>query len=185
MLKSSRLWLRRVLPSDQPEWERWLTDSDVNRVLSSGSSMPRSPISLSDALAYWSADAADHVGFTIMSSDDVPIGAVQLADIDPWARHAELGIFIGDPACRGHGLGTEAMRLLLDFAFRQLNLHKVWLTVDADNDPAIRCYVRLGFRRDGVQRDAIYRDGRYLDRLLMSILESEFAPGDQETTEGR
>ncbi|HLI50818.1 MAG TPA: GNAT family N-acetyltransferase, partial [Thermomicrobiaceae bacterium] len=121
MLRSSRLRLRRILPSDQPHWERWLADPAVNRVLSSGSSMPRSPITLPEALAYWSADATDHVGFTMLTPDDEPIGAVQLADIEPWARHAELGIFIGEPANRSKGLGTEAMRLLLDFAFRQLN----------------------------------------------------------------
>lgn len=174
MLRSSRLWLRRILPSDQPHWERWLADPAVNRVMSSGSSIPRSPISLPEALAYWSADAADHVGFTLLTAGDEPIGAIQLSDIDPWARHAELGVFIGDPAYRGKGLGSEAMRLLLSFAFRQLNLHKVWLTVDADNQTAIRCYDRLGLRRDGVERDAIYRDGAYLDRIVMSILEDEF-----------
>lgn len=174
MLRSARLRLRRMLPSDQPHWERWIVDPAVNRVLSSGSGMPRSAISLPQALDYWSADAADHVGFTILVSDEQPVGSIQLADIDPWARHAELGIFIGDPAFRGQGLGTEAIRMVLDFSFRQLNLHKVWLTVDSDNDPAICCYDRLGFKRDGVLRDAIFRDGRYLDRLLMSIVENEF-----------
>jgi len=65
-------------------------------------------------------------------------------------------------------------RVVLDFAFERLNLHKVYLTVDADNPSAIRSYNKAGFKKDGVLRDEVYKNGQYVDRILMSILKHEY-----------
>lgn len=174
MYVGERVILRRLRPEDGQQWEQWLAEPGLNKILSSGLGIPISPANIKETARRLSEDSATRADFAIITRDDEPIGYSHLAGIDPWARHAELGIFIGEPDYRGCGYGTEATRLLLDFAFAQLNLHKVWLTVDADNQPGIRCYDRLGFHRDGVIRDAIFRDGCYVDRILMSILEVEY-----------
>lgn len=152
----------------------WLRDPVLNVALSSGLGIPLSDHFVRQAIARFAEDSTTRVDFCVLALGGPPIGWVHLAEIDPWARHAELGIFIGEADYRGRGFGTETTRLVVEFGFNQLNLNKVWLTVDADNEAALRCYNRVGFRRDGVIRDAVYRDGRYIDRILMSVLRSEY-----------
>ncbi|HIC94568.1 MAG TPA: N-acetyltransferase, partial [Anaerolineae bacterium] len=63
---------------------------------------------------------------------------------------------------------------LLGFAFREMNLHRVYLSVHDYNERAIRCYEKCGFRHEGRLREALFRDGRYHDELMMGILREEF-----------
>ena len=72
---------------------------------------------------------------------------------------AEMAIGIGDPALRGQGYGREALDLLLGYAFHELGLYRVGLTVLDYNTAAIRAYERVGFVREGVQREAVWRAG--------------------------
>lgn len=103
------------------------------------------------------------------------VGSCQLHGIHPVHRSAELQIRIGRAEQRGRGLGTHAVRLLLDFAFRDLNLRRVFLHVLAGNAPAIRAYEKAGFTREGVLRRAAYIDGEYRDVVVMSVLAEEHA----------
>jgi len=90
---------------------------------------------------------------------------------------AELQIRIGDAADRGRGVGSEAVGLLLRFAFDDLNLQRVQLHVFADNAAAIRVYEKAGFVREGVLRQAAHIGGKYVDVVLMGILREDYARG--------
>jgi len=103
-----------------------------------------------------------------------PIGNAALQDIDPRNRTAELGLFIGEPERRGHGLGTEAVRLLLGFAFGTLGLQSVILRVFAYNETARRAYERVGFREFGRRHRSQLRDGRFWDTIYMECLAEDF-----------
>ena len=88
-------------------------------------------------------------------------------------RTAELQIRIGEGAERGAGRGSEAVVLLLNFGFRDLNLNRIFLHVFANNEPALRMYEKVGFTREGVLRRAAYIDGSYVDIVVMGILREE------------
>jgi len=103
------------------------------------------------------------------------IGTCQLVDIHPIHRSAELRIRIGPPGQRGRGLGTDAVTQLLAFGFRDLNLHRIWLQVFADNPRAARVYEKVGFREEGVLRSAAFVDGVYKDVRLFALLEDDYA----------
>ena len=96
------------------------------------------------------------------------IGTCQLHSISAVHRHAELQIRIGDVKQRGHGYGTDAVQLLLKFGFDDLNLHRIFLHVFADNKAAVRTYEKCGFKREGILRHAAHIDGRYVDDVLMA-----------------
>jgi [ribosomal protein S5]-alanine N-acetyltransferase len=82
-----------------------------------------------------------------------------------------IGLFV--PGLRGRGLGKEITRLVLDWAFGELGLHRVELEVLASNTRAIRCYLACGFRQEGVRREAeLYPDG-WQDFIEMAVLRSE------------
>ena len=74
----------------------------------------------------------------------------------------------------GKGWGTDVRRTLLAFGFGTLGLERVWLTVNADNDRAIRSYEKVGFQREGVMRRSFRVRGQLTDSLLMSILRDEW-----------
>ena len=86
----------------------------------------------------------------------------------------EYGIFIGNPRYWGQGLGTEAGRLAVGWAFRKLRLHRIELRVFAYNIRGIKSYQKIGFHPEGRLRDYIYRDGVYHDEIMMGILRKEF-----------
>lgn len=89
-------------------------------------------------------------------------------------RVASLALALA-PERWGQGLGREALQLLLAYSFGELGLHRVQLTVFADNQPAIRLYEGAGFCREGVYREFLLREGRRVDMLLMGLLAHEWA----------
>lgn len=86
----------------------------------------------------------------------------------------EARFLIFNPQAVGRGLGKEVCRLLVDYAFKRLNAHRVWLGVSEHNVRAVKCYLDCGFVFEGRERDAIFYQGRYFSTLKMSILESEW-----------
>ncbi len=102
------------------------------------------------------------------------IGTVGLEHFNYTSRSAVLGIFIGDSDFRSNGYGTEAIKLLLEFGFKFLNLHSIRLDLLSVNERAHKCYLKCGFKDTGASREAIFINGKYYDKLHMDILESEF-----------
>lgn len=100
---------------------------------------------------------------------DKPVGSVFLRDIDYESRKAEYGIFIGEDSARGLGIGTCAARMIIDYGFNELRLHKIFLRVLADNEAAIRSYEKAGFRKEGYFRDEVMIGGRYRDIIFMAV----------------
>ncbi len=119
----------------------------------------------------------DWLGFAIYALPELqPIGAMNIRDFTTPHGTAEFGITIGEPAFRGQGLGTEAVRLLLDFAFTVLGVHNVWLDTPAYNVGALRAYEKAGFREIGRRRGARVLAGRRYDIVLMDCVVDEFVP---------
>jgi RimJ/RimL family protein N-acetyltransferase len=111
-------------------------------------------------------------------------GACSLQHIDMRNRHAELGIWMASHAIRGLGYGTEAVRLLLNYAFEVTRLDKVHLGVYDFNEGGIRSYERVGFRYEGCLRNMLYYDGRYWDEWPMRILRAEWERDQQPPADG-
>ena len=102
------------------------------------------------------------------------IGVTHLLGID-WAnRSADFGICIGDRSTHGKGAGEFATRGVLKHAFMDLNLHRVHLTVLADNERAIHLYRKAGFVEEGRLRQVAFKNGDYADMLQMAILSHEY-----------
>lgn len=100
-------------------------------------------------------------------------GTVGLHDVDQRAGHAEIGIWLA-PEFHGRGYGTEASRLLTDFAFRELRMHRVQARVLATNEASARVWEKLGFAEDGVHREEVFTGGEYVDVRYFGVLEEEW-----------
>ena len=101
---------------------------------------------------------------------DRPLGSVYLRDIDRTHQKAEYGIFIGEADARGKGYGSAAAQLMIQYAFEEMKLHRLFLRVYADNIQAIRSYEKAGFVKEAHLREDVYIDGKYHDIVLMGIL---------------
>ena len=107
-------------------------------------------------------------------NNDKLVGTIGLENFNWIGRSAVLGIFIGDEDYRSNGYGTEAIKLLLEYGFKYLNLHSIRLDLLSVNERAHKCYLKCGFKDTGKSREAIFLNGKYYDKLHMDILESEF-----------
>lgn len=103
---------------------------------------------------------------------DKPVGSVYVRDIDRVHNKAEYGIFIGEKDARSKGYGTAAARLMVQYCFEELSLHRLFLRVYAENGRAIRSYEKAGFVKEAHLRDDVYIDGEYKDIVLMGILKN-------------
>lgn len=122
-----------------------------------------------------SAKNREKIDFNIIElANNKLIGTMGLMNFNWIERSAVLGIFIGDGDYRSNGYGTEAIRLLLEYGFRYLNLHSIRLDLLEINERAHKCYLKCGFKDTGRNREEIFLNGKYYDRLHMDILENEF-----------
>ena len=156
-----------------PLYLRWINDFGTTRTLG----IPMQPMTLEQETAWYdrAATGEERYSFTIYDRKTWrPIGNCGLFDVDLRHRRAQVGIMIGESGMRGRGCGTEAMRLLLDFAFTALGLHSVMLSVYAYNPAAYRSYQKAGFREIGRRREARWYNGRFWDEIFMDILAAEF-----------
>lgn len=101
---------------------------------------------------------------------DTPLGSVYIRDIDRIHCKAEYGIFIGEEAARGRGVGTAAARLMLRYCFEEEGLHRVYLRVLSGNGQAIRSYEKAGFVREGYLKEDVCIDGKYVDVVWMAVV---------------
>jgi len=108
----------------------------------------------------------------VIDADGKFAGIIELVDINYIHRTTEIQVIIKSDF-QGHGLAKIAMNKGLDYAFNILNMHKVYLYVDAENHKALHIYKKLGFIKEGVLRKHFFVEGTYHDSIIMGIFRSE------------
>ena len=156
-------------------FSRWSRDSEFKRLLDFDPARMHSAKATKDWMEKHMEAEKDIFWFSIRTlDDDRLLGDVELAVINWGSRDAFVGLGIGERDFWGKGYGTEAMQLILRYAFLELNLRRVTLNVFEYNERAIRSYEKAGFRLEGRQRQMMQREGRRWDILYMGILKEEW-----------
>lgn len=168
--------LRAIKEEDLPLAVEYLNDPEI---IMNADDDPPMPTSI-EKQKLWLADynktkgIKDGVEFAIETKDGKYIGSCGTNVIDFKNRIAKVGIFIGPRENLGKGYGSDAMKLLVDFLFKEMNMNKITLNVFGYNKRAVRSYEKCGFKLEAVGREAMYRYGRYHDEYTMSILREEY-----------
>ncbi len=170
-LVGERIYLSPRNSEDVEIFTKWLNDFEITDYLGRSGQLT----TLEGEKEYLENNSTPEATFVMVTLDgDRMIGSVSLENIDNMNRNATLGIFIGDEEFRNNGYGTEAIKLILDYGFRYLNLHNIDLWVMGFNARAIRCYEKCGFKEVGRRRKCKFVNGKYYDAVNMDILAEEF-----------
>ena len=173
MLKSERLTLREFHDNDFEAVHAYATDIDVVRYMDWG---PNSEAETRDFLdrAQSHASANPRTGYELAVVQTATGGLIGGIGLHADGHKAMLGYCFARSAW-GQGYATEAARLLLDFGFESLGIHRVWAGCDSENAASLRVLGKLGMRREGCLRHDCQIQGEWRDTILFAILDDEWA----------
>lgn len=172
VLTGKRVRLRPLVREDLAYLRKWSRDAEIRGLIGEVASMSQAD---SERFLEQAFDNRSREWFmVVVKKSNQVIGEAGLLRMDPAWRTTDVSIIIGDKQEWGKGYGTEAILLLLDRAFRQLDFHRVAIGVVGFNERALRFWEKVGFRKEGVHRDGYHYDHEYYDFVMMSILEDEF-----------
>ncbi len=106
--------------------------------------------------------------------DEKPIGFGEVADIDWYSQKAYLGLIIGEPEYWGQKIGEEATKLIVEYAFNELNLYKLQASINSANTGSWRCAEKNGFIREATLKKDSYVNGKYFDTYFYSLFKDDW-----------
>lgn len=170
-LVGDRIYLSPRSTEDYEIFTEWMNDFETTDYVGRSGQIQ----SVSAEKDFLNEHANQRAAFVIVTLDDNKmIGTVCLEEFNDIDRTATLGIFIGDKNYRSKGYGTEAIRLILEYGFKYLNLQNIKLDLMEFNERALKCYQKCGFKEYGRRRKCKYINGKYYDSISMDILAEEF-----------
>ena len=166
------IYLSPFSEDDYISFTEWINDYETSKYLDQYSKI----FTLEDEKDFVEKTRKDDKVYLsiIKLSNDELIGNISLMNIDHINKTATLGIMIGKNDEREKGYGTEAINLLLDYAFNHLNLNNIMLEVLDTNERAKKCYLKCDFKELGVRKQSHYLEGIYHDSIYMQILKEDF-----------
>ncbi len=170
VLTGTKVTLRPPDDSDAARFVAWLADLDVTRYL-----LRRSTFALEQEEGFLKTigESKTEVFWTI-EADGQAIGATGIHQIDWLHAHASTGLMIGVKTEWGKGRASEAMALRTDYAFRQLNLHKLMSGTFLENEPSKRALMKAGYREVGIEREHFFREGTWHDHWRCEVLRDDW-----------
>lgn len=177
LLSDGDVRLRAPSESDAVHVARWGADPEFARYQWASEPWADPPALAARFLTRFLGTDASHAALFMIDAESQggTIGYINYRDVRPRVRSCELGVGIGERGLWGQGYGTRAIRLLLEYLFSTMDMHKVMVRVVAFNTAAIRTYETCGFRREGLLQHSFWLNNRWWDSLLMALFEDEWA----------
>ena len=170
-LVGDRIYLSPRNSEDIEIFTKWLNDFEVSDYIGRSAMLT----SIDAEREYLQNNVNLEATFVIVTlEENKMIGTVSIENINHINRKGTLGIFIGDKEYRDKGYGTEAIKLILEYGFKYLNLNNIKLDLMEFNERAYACYKKCGFKEYGRRRKSNYLNGKYYDTISMDILAEEF-----------
>jgi RimJ/RimL family protein N-acetyltransferase len=122
----------------------------------------------------------EHIVFTIYHKQSKrPIGSIGFSRINWVSRNANIFASIGEPEYWGKGIAGEASRLMINYGFTELNLHKIYSGVFTPNKRSLRAAEKLGFEKEGILKEEIYIDGQYHDIHKFALFKRDWLKSNE------
>lgn len=162
--------IRKFEKRDIPNKVKWINDPANNAFLHYDL-----PLEIGKTEAWFekNKDRADRYD-AVIEVDGTPVGLIGLLSVDHTNKKAEYYVTLGEREYLGRGIAGRASRRLLEYAFTELGLNRVYLHTEVDNTAAIRSYERIGFRQEGLLKNDLFSKGRFVDRYVYGITKKDF-----------
>lgn len=162
--------IREFKVEDIPKKIRWINDPENNKYLHYDL-----PLEYDSTLAWLERNRGNPNRYDgVIEVNSEPVGLIGLLDINRRFSKAEFYIVMGNPEYRGKGVALKATKMMLDAAFTEFGLNKVYLYTEYANRGAQVLFIKSGFRVEGLLRQDTVLDGQFSNRYVMSILKQEF-----------
>lgn len=174
-LKGRTIYLRALEPNDLEFVYALENDETVWEV--SNTQTPYSRFLIRQYLenAHQDIYEAKQLRLAICKEEDFPaIGLIDLFEFDPKNNRAGIGILIAGTEDKSQGFGSEALELLIQYAFHQLNLHQLFANIAVENEPSIRLFTKFGFEKIGIKKQWNLVNGKYHDEALFQLINQQF-----------
>lgn len=172
------IYLREIQRSDLKEINLWRNDKSLIDFLGSPFRFINEEVD-EKWFDFYLTSRLNNIRLAICeATSDKLVGVTYLLQIDWINRSGEYSIQIGKISSHSRGIGFQATMKILEHAFNDLNLNRVYLTVLEDNERAIKLYKKVGFIEEGKHRKAVFKNGRYFDFIQMAILADEYKAED-------
>lgn len=181
-IKGSQIYLRPITIEDTDNVVRWRNDKKIVQNF-----IYRKNISKEEHLNWLhnKVETGQVIQFIICDlQTDKPLGSIYLQNFNETTRQAEEGIFLGEDEAYGRGIGTEAAKLMLEYAFTTLKLHKLTARVLSYNQGSRRMHEKAGYQKESYLKDELFLDGKYEDLIFYGAINpAEHEQAQQENSD--
>jgi len=167
-LDGDRVYLRSITYEDTPLMVKWRNQENVNRYFFYRGVFDK------ESHERWLREKVETgkvIQFIVcMKEGDRPVGCTYIRDVDYDNKKAEYGVFLGETDVRGRGIGKEILNLTVDYAFKELKLHRIFARVREDNKSSLYSFLHCGFEKEALLRDSVFCDGSFLNVVILGKL---------------
>lgn len=172
VLKGKKIYLRRLTEDDATqEYADWMNDPEVNQYLESRF-FPQTIESTRAFIRSVTNDNNYQFGMFDIETDK-HIGNIKIGCINHYHKYADIGFLIGDKSYWGRGIATEAIKLVTEYAFNTLKLHKLWGGAYAPNIGSIKAFLKNGYEKEGCKKKLCMCNGEYVDAILFGKINEQ------------
>ena len=170
MYYGEKVCLRAYREEDIPKATSFVNDEELKKLLVTNVPFP---MTLWEEEEWIKSQKSNQDGSYNFAIEDIEtkkyIGGCGIQEVNWLSRVATVGIMIGDKEYWGKGYGTDAMKVLMNFIFNNMNIRKIRLSTFSFNMRARKSYEKCGFEVEGILKDEIFKDGKYYDEIIMSV----------------
>ena len=174
-LKGENIYIRALEPNDLEFVYAMENDQSIWEV--SNTQTPYSRFLVKQYLENAQQDIyeAKQLRLAICQDKDFPaLGLIDLFDFDPKNNRAGVGIVIQGNENRKQNIGSEALELLIQYSFYNLNLHQLYANIGTENEASIALFTKFGFQKIGTKKDWILVNGVYIDEAIFQLINNKF-----------
>lgn len=168
MISGDKIKIKGLTKNSQEKIYAWVNDEELRKL--TGTIYPISEFEHEEWIKNVATSKEYKVFMISEKEKNLDIGTIGLKNFDYLNSNVELFISIGNRNYLNGGYGADAVRTMTRYVFNRLNLHKVYLKVFESNKRAIRCYEKVGFKKEGILKDHCFIEGKYENVIVMGIL---------------
>lgn len=174
IVNGENLYLRPINLNDvSKKYVNWMNDPYINQYLESRFA-EQTMESVKDFVKSMIGSQTDILLAICEKDSGRHVGNIKIGPINTIHSHAEVGLLIGEKECWGKGYGSEAIGLVVDYAFKTLNIHRLTAGAYAENISSIKAFKKNGFLVEGTYRNHVFYNDVFVDCIRMGIINPEY-----------